>query len=488
MLYAAIRQWLRDHAYDGEASKIQNEFIGISEIGEQQDEPRIVMNITNREVFQEIVVNPCPDASLLKRQFEAGRYSSTRKLVDAAMRYRQLIEALTESQGADQQKQAAALFDLAKYLRDRVLVNCLDVTAPEDAYTIFETLNDRGIDLSVLDLLKNHLLRQTKDADQEQIQTNWIKMLAKLGDRQGDDFLKVFWTSRFGRIQRGRLFHELKKRYSDEAAVLRLSQELAAAADTYANLEVADSDVWSECSTTTQEYVRSLSLLGGRQMHPILLAAVERFNPKELERLLRRLVTLIVRYQLIGRGRTGLLEIRAASVATSIYNEKLKNTNAVWTELKTLLPTDEEFEEDFRRYEEPKSQRARWLLSELEALAWMAENPGKPLQKVPLTDAEKINLEHILPKNPDSDWGSIVTGDPQHLTDCVDRLGNLCLLDKAANLKQAARAFQWKAPAYKDSEFVLTRVVGSASVWDRGAIDARQTQLAKLALKAWVVN
>jgi len=45
MVYAAIRQWLRDAGRDDEAVKIQKDFIGISEIGESEDEPRLILNV-----------------------------------------------------------------------------------------------------------------------------------------------------------------------------------------------------------------------------------------------------------------------------------------------------------------------------------------------------------------------------------------------------------------------------------------------------------
>ena len=486
MIYSAIRQWMRDHGEDNEAAKIQNEFIGISEIGEEKDEPRIVMNINNQEIFQDIVVNPCPDTVLQKRQAEAGRHTSTRKLVEAAIRCRQLVAELAEKHGQDPKQQAEALFALAKYLRDRVLVNCLDVTAPENAYTIFESLNDRGIDLSVLDLLKNHLLRQTKDGNQQQVQNNWTKMLTRLGDRRADDFLKAFWTSRYGRIQRGRLFHELKKKYKTKAQVLVLSSELPNVADVYANIEVADSDLWRNHTPATQEAIRALSILGGRQTHPILLAALAKFAPMDIEKLVRHLVNLIVRYQLVGRGRTGRLEIKASSVATAIFNRKLKTSKAIWDDLKNLLPSDSEFEEDFRRYEEPKAPRARWVLRELEIEAWRQANPGKAVQQAPLTDPEKVNLEHILPKNPGVAWGAVMQTEAELVSDCVDMLGNLCLLDKPSNKKQAAKGFSDKVALYKQSEFLLTcDLATNYTQWNRDTIENRQAQLAKLALRAW---
>lgn len=176
MIYAAIRQWLRDNGLDNEAAKIQNDFIGISEIGEDEDEPRIVLNINNRELFQEVVVNPCADKVLETKLLGEGRHSSTRKLIEAALFCRKSINDLAEKQGSEKKTQAGVLFQLAKHLRDKVQVNCLDVSAPENAYTIFESLNDRGIDLSVLDLLKNHLLRGA-GTNEAVILSNWSKMV-----------------------------------------------------------------------------------------------------------------------------------------------------------------------------------------------------------------------------------------------------------------------------------------------------------------------
>jgi hypothetical protein len=451
MVYAAIRQWLRDNGEDQEAGKLQNEFIGISEIGESQDEPRLILNINNREAFQEAVVNPCSDTDLRARQSQAGRHTSNRKLVDAAMKCREFVRTLAGNQGTNKKQQAVVLFRLAKYLRDQVQVNCLDVTAPENAYTIFESLNDRGIDLSVLDLLKNHLLREAGSQEQR-ILHYWTQMLTRLGDRKSDDFLKAFWTSRYGRIQRGRLFRELKMKFGTKQQSVALAKELSSVAETYANLEISDGDLWRSYPPAAQEHVTALSLLGAKQTHPILLAALSRFDQGQLVSLLRSLVTLILRYQLIGRGRTGRLEIEAARVAEGIYSGKLKSPNATWEQLRQIIPPDEEFLEDFSKYEETRPARARWLLRDLEIQEWRRKNPGRSIQKMAVTDPERVNLEHVLPRNPGASWKSMVDSDAAFVTDCVNRLGNLCLLDKPSNKAQASNSFVEKKPVYAKSE------------------------------------
>lgn len=486
MVYAAIRQWLRDAGRDDEAGKIQKDFIGISEIGESEDEPRLILNVSNRALFQEVVINPCSDKELKTRQANAGRYSSNRKLLDAALRCRERVTGLAEGQGATKKAQERVLFSLAKYLRDHVQVNCLDVTAPENAYIIFESLNDRGIDLSVLDLLKNHLLRGA-GTGQEEILHSWTQMVTRLGDRKVDDFLKAFWTSRFGRIQRGRLFRELKKKFHTKQQSITLSRELASQAEIYANLEVSDSDLWRRYGAAAQDQVRALALLGAKQTHPILLAAVARLGDSEVTSLLRRLVTLILRYQLIGRGRTGRLEIEAARVAQSIYARKLKTAAAVWKQLRQIIPSDQEFREDFTRYEETRALRARWLLRELELQEWRRQNPRKPLQHAPVTDPEKVNLEHILPKNPDASWNPVLKADSE-IADCKNRLGNLCLLDKPSNRQQSAKSFASKRALYAKSDFLLTKGLAGLSGWDRAAIESRQQELATLASRAFPVS
>lgn len=483
MVYAAIRQWLRDNGEDDEAAKLQNSFIGVSEIGESQDESRLVLNVNNREAFQEAVVNPCSDSDLQARQMQAGRHTSNRKLLDATLKCRDLVRALAARQGQGKKQQAAVLFRLAKYLRDQVQVNCLDVTAPENAYTVFESLNDRGIDLSVLDLLKNHLLREA-GSQEEEILHYWTQMVTRLGDRKGDDFLKVFWTSRHGRIQRGRLFRELKKRFGSRQQALALAKELAETSEVYSNLEVADGELWSKYPAAAQDHVRALSLLGAKQTHPIVLAGLSKFDDAKVVSLLRGLVTLIVRYQLIGRGRTGRLEIEAARVAEGINSGKLTSPTVAWTELKKLIPPDDEFIEDFARYEEPRPARARWLLRDLEIQEWKRQNPGKPPQTAAITDPERVNLEHVLPQNPGPSWQTVL-GQDATLADSVECLGNLCLLDKPSNKRQGATGFDDKRATYSSSEFLLTRMVGTSAAWDRAAIEKRQAHLASLALLAW---
>ena len=181
------------------------------------------------------------------------------------------------------------------------------------------------------------------------------------------------------------------------------------------------------------------------------------------------------------------LEIGAAVVAEGIYSKKLLTPQDVWQQLRPIVPPNEEFEQDFIGYEERNATRARWLLRELDMERWRQQNPSRAPQVAPLTDPDKVNLEHILPKHPDSSWDPVKTQDPDLVRDCCDRLGNLCLLDKASNKREAARNFQTKAQTvYASSEFLLTKELATQyQEWNRETVEKRQRSLAKLGLRRW---
>lgn len=486
MVYAAIREWLYSAGFESDAIKLQEDFIGSRELGESEAAPRLILNINNRSAFREFVVDRNNDDFLASKHDMAPRYSSERLLIGAARVCRRRISKLASQSGQEPEIQANILFDLAKYLRDRVKIVVMKVASTANAYVIFETLNDRGLDLSVLDLVKNHLFGRSGTRLGE-VQSNWIAMLSNLSGKKGDDFLKVFWTSRWGRIQRGKLFDEWRTKHNTltSQGSTSLSADLDQASDRFSALEVPEHDVWNSYSNECKRAVKSLSVLGSRQTWPVMLAALEAFDPNEMERLLNHLIILTVRYQTIGKRRTGLLEIASARVARGVFTGELNSPQKVWQEYSPLVPGDDEFLEDFRRLEERKSARCRYILAELEKAEYIQCHPGKYPEKVPLW--EELTLEHVFPGNPGNEWSEEMKADPELIQEYVNRLGNLCLLHKKPNKEASNKGFSFKAhQVFANSELTLTSEIAKVyEKWDRSSIEHRQEHLGKLALTAW---
>lgn len=65
------------------------------------------------------------------------------------------------------------------WLLDRVVMAGILAATRDDAYRMFETMNDRGARLTVVDLLKSHLLTEVR-ADEHKLNDQWRTMLSEL--------------------------------------------------------------------------------------------------------------------------------------------------------------------------------------------------------------------------------------------------------------------------------------------------------------------
>jgi len=89
-------------------------------------------------------------------------------------------------------------------------VHLVEITAysDEDAYTIFETMNDRGLSLTPTDMLKGYLLANITDhvrrSDASQIWKDRVRSLQELGKDEEADGIKAWLRSQYAESIRER--------------------------------------------------------------------------------------------------------------------------------------------------------------------------------------------------------------------------------------------------------------------------------------------
>ena len=145
-------------------------------------------------------------------------------------------------------------------------------------------------------------------------------------------------------------------------------------------------------------------MLGAKQVHPVLLASLGKLSTREKERLLRLFEVLIVRYQLIGGGRTGRLEIACAALAYSIWKGDVTTASDAMAKVSDILPSDAEFRTAFESKIERNNRKATYMLARLER---QKRQGKKGVAAVELDPSETLTVEHILPRNA----GNGVAGD-----------------------------------------------------------------------------
>ena len=137
----------------------------------QETNPRFKLNDTDNSYWLKRVLSR-PDHK--DREVEATQ-SSHRRIDGAAELARKHVEHLVATSSNPTEK----LSGLVEYLAENVRI--IWIQAPDDAnaFVIFETLNDRGMELAISDLLKNYLFLLTGDRISE-AQQSWIRMIGIL--------------------------------------------------------------------------------------------------------------------------------------------------------------------------------------------------------------------------------------------------------------------------------------------------------------------
>lgn len=480
IILSSIRSWLSSYGFNDEEAQIQSEFIGVKDYGEKDLKPRVELNYNNNELFYQHVVNETPvkDLELILKSLNKNHHNY--RLTKAIIFTRSKIDELFNASTISKESASKDIFDFLKFIRDNVKIVKLTVENEANAYTVFETLNDRGLALSSLDLIKNHLFGKANNPlVLNQIQRKWIQMMTHLQSVKSEDFLKTYWTSRNGRIQVPKIFPAFKKTVRNSQNADDIVSDMLLSAEQFSAIYIADHPFWSKYSKKVKIRMKSLGVLNSKQLPPIILSALLRFNEKEFEKLLWLLEVLIVRFQLIVGGRTGVLEIACNRLAKKIFDGEVSRTSHAKNEFRQIMPSDSEFHEYFSLKSETTSRKVVYIFSKLENQIRIDRGKGGEIDI-----SESITVEHILPKNPNQNWSNFQNDPIRQIDDYKFRLGNLCLLSHQSH-KSGAKAFSDKKTDYSPSELMLTKELIEYDDWTFNNIEKRQIKLADLAVKAW---
>jgi hypothetical protein len=375
-----------------------------------------------------------------------------------------------------------------QFLRTSAKVIVLEVEDESSAFQIFETLNDRGLDLAVTDLLKNYLLGKAGKSGLESVRHHWLTAMSRVGD--GDErvfkrFIHHFWSSIHGHTREKLLYKSIKDKIKTPSRALELAANLAGSAGSYAAIINSDHEIWAPTGTAGRRAISTLKDLKLEQYKPLLLACMDTVglsHPDELTRLLRALVSWSVRFRVTQQLGSSRLEDFYGNGGKQVREAKMRKADEIINALKDKVPSDAAFIKGFEEFREESGRIARYYLIELEKTA----RQQKGIKESVESDEQVINLEHILPKEPDLRvWKEF---NEESAPVYVFRLGNQTLLSKAENEKLGNGAFRKKREFFAKSSIEITKSINSRGEWTEQAIDERQRFLAKLAAVAWPIN
>jgi Protein of unknown function DUF262/Protein of unknown function (DUF1524) len=379
-------------------------------------------------------------------------------------------------------KQGPALLKWADFFATKARIIWVSVADDRTAYIMFETMNDRGLELSATDLIKNYLFRLS-DNQLDQTKHHWSGMeglLESVGTADLlKDYVRHYWISLHGKTRAPVLFSAIKEEIKNKAKAVAFANELKQNALRYVGLQSSTSSIWSGYDAKFKNDINTLNNFGIRLIRPLLMSVLRRFTKKEIILVFRLVVAWSVRLLATGQG-GGSLEDEYARSALAIEKGEISTASALATSMKGALPSDDVFEANFRSFTVTKEPQARYLL---EALELRRQSKGAAFKMLGGGD---LTLEHVLPINPKMGaWDHFNTGEQEEY---VYRLGNLALLQKKPNSDIGNESFAIKQPVLGAEDLILTREIAKHSNWTKQTIEARQAELAKLAIKTWPLS
>lgn len=397
------------------------------------------------------------------------------------------------------------------------------------ALKVFETINERGVGLNPMDLLKNLIFRQVEQDDFGKLKNEWKDITNALEGKQEKPlrFLRYYLMSNYPIINK-RNDHILREDEiydwivdHDNAELCGYKRDpfafvrhLKANLDCYlAFIDGKDKD------NATNVYTEDLSEMcgGAFSLHYILLLAI-RSLPKVLFDSFVMNLEVFLFYYIFTKTPTKELERSFALWAGELREIAKQKDPTVQKDMldsfvsTRFVPSVQSKQKELQAFLENYSlgilqyYRTRYFLAKI---AQFVDRHFTGINdKRTLKDFTVLEIEHILPDNPADDVrNSFIQNNPGVDYDKYKiKLGNLTLLQKPLNIVAGNDYYQRKCDQYKNCGFYFTRslvetpAVGNQSSvnrinqflrvfpdWNAATIDERQQLLINLAFEVWKI-
>ncbi|HET8803822.1 MAG TPA: DUF262 domain-containing HNH endonuclease family protein [Aequorivita sp.] len=417
----------------------------------------------------------------------------------------------------------------------------LDVQHSQDAYKLFETINNRGLRLSATDILKNFILGHSAKIGVEKlkrVRELWGDLIVALDGISTDDFFRQYVSGLYTRkISNTKLIEEFKKEYfkkvkdvdklgeylynygtqeeedfdeerddleeieeviydgeeigipeNQRVDIEEFLQEIVNAASCYSKIWFSKFNVQK-----INNRIDELKAIKSRPSYIFLMHFLQENNNNSKEKLavLDMIAALMLRRHMTGQSTAYNDDIFAKLLR--LKEDDKYDIEAIKKSLLEDCPDDEEFKDRFSTHElkERVIDRARYILSKIEY-----QITGNT-DELRINSTEDVHVEHIIPKKIKTrkskkefgDWESYLPGNV-HLEHKkrVNRIGNMTLFSGRLNIKISNGPFLDKRREYKNSNIQLTKNLADYKYFKFDHLDNRGKELAEIALKIWKIK
>jgi uncharacterized protein with ParB-like and HNH nuclease domain len=402
----------------------------------------------------------------------------------------------------------------------------LDVLSANDAYKLFETINNRGLRLSPTDIIKNFLLGHASKIGIDnlvEVKVLWSNIIKNLDGLNSDDFFRQYLCSLLQRkISMSKLVYEFKRYYFKQI----LKTELLGEFKYYVDDLVSESEEEEvDVDDVEDKNIKKISNI--EFLHQIIILSktynqinYETFSNSKLNRRINNLNRILsmptyiflmhfmqskhtdsVKISVLKLLETFMLRRHICEMRTNEhddifakilqYNTSDDIVNEVKEYLQNYLPNDDDFKVRFPKhnFKGRLINRAKYILEQIEYFERGNTN------ELIVSSQSEVELEHIIPQNITSkrskeefgNWSEYLgkQSNAKHKI-YIDLIGNMTLLGDKLNITASNNPFHRKKKSYEKSSFKITeKIADRYNEFKFPQVEERGNELAELAIKIW---
>lgn len=388
-------------------------------------------------------------------------------------------------------------------LRKRLLASITLVSirceGEQSAFRLFETLNDRGLELSSVDLMKNYTFSKAAQApsaevDYEKVQEDWERLISIL-------IPHISQPSRFFRhyimscsepnyedaVSDYKLYDVYQNIVDNELPEYEISlneyvEEIADQAELYVKIINQDIDMYSDAANEDiNSKLRDLDVINSVQARTLMLRVFSEFDTaNHVMEVLLLIESFLMRWKVCSYPTGGELDRIYSGICSNAFDSS-NTVREIYNGLSDRCPSNEEFIASIENKRVRLNDRTRYILKRLESEYYDGID----------VDLQDVDLEHIAPRasfsaKKYSAWPAALNTTEGQFEQFRDRLGNLTLLETEKNISVGANPFEEKCNAYTASEIRMTQAIADGyNEWDLANIEERTSELAQAMSQIW---
>ncbi|MEN9389211.1 MAG: hypothetical protein RLY61_295, partial [Candidatus Parcubacteria bacterium] len=278
---------------------------------------------------------------------------SDRKILEVLKTF---VDLIGEESNLDKNLETERIKTVFTKASDRSFFIVITTEDSKQASKLFEVLNNKGVDLTSADLVRNYLLSKADEQNFTDSIATWEHLEKKIGIDNLEQFLRY---SSFLISDKDDIYNRIFE-FSEKSSSKTAIDFFNSLSDFY--LQIIEPGSYNENPNTVLE---DFNIMGVSQIRSVLLAANSKFEISELSELSRILVNFIFRYSVICGRNPNKIESLSQDIAFNIYNGTY-NFDTVVKKVKELDPTDDDFKKYFLLKSFKSTKIPRYIIGKIE--------------------------------------------------------------------------------------------------------------------------